>query len=120
MSTTRRMSSTRIMSTTCTMSTTRITSTTRIMNLNAILLSLSLTLFLAACHAASQAPAPDFLAQDIDSAVSPGTDFFEYANSGWIKRTPIPASESGWGVGNMVEEDIYQRLRKISEKAAKN
>ena len=53
-------------------------------------------------------PAPDFLVQDLDTTVSPATDFFEYANGGWIKSTPIPAAESGWGVGNLVQEDIYQ------------
>ena len=78
------------------------------------------TLSLAACHNEEKQAAPDFLAQDIDSTVSPGADFFQYANGGWIKRTAIPASESGWGVGNMVEEDIYNRLRNISEKAAHN
>jgi putative endopeptidase len=44
---------------------------------------------------------PDFLAANIDKTMSPATDFFLYANGGWIKRTPIPASESGWGIGNM-------------------
>ncbi|HXD79645.1 MAG TPA: M13 family metallopeptidase [Puia sp.] len=79
-----------------------------------------LTISLAACHSNERPPAADFLAQDLDTSVSPGTDFFEYANGGWMKRTPIPASESGWGVGNMVEDDIYLRLRKISEAAASN
>ncbi len=75
-------------------------------------------LSLAACHnEEKQAPA-DFLAQDLDTTVSPGADFFQYANGGWIKSTTIPAAESGWGVGNLVQEDIYQRLRTISEKAA--
>src|SRR5580698_619735 len=78
-----------------------------------------LILSLTACHNnEDKQAAPDFLAQDIDSTVSPATDFFEYANGGWIKSTPIPAAESGWGVGNLVQEDIYQRLRNISEKAA--
>src|SRR5580692_12931956 len=80
-----------------------------------------LILSLTACHNnEDKQAAPDFLAQDIDSTVSPATDFFEYANGGWIKSTPIPAAESGWGVGNLVQEDIYQRLRTISEKAAHN
>src|SRR5580704_4271814 len=86
------------------------------MKLNGIFAVLLLSL--AACHnEEKQAPA-DFLAQDLDTTVSPGTDFFEYANGGWIKSTSIPAAESGWGVGNLVQEDIYQRLRTISEKAA--
>ena len=63
----------------------------------------------------------DFLSENLDSTVSPSEDFFMYANGGWIKKTPIPEEESGWGVGNLVQEDIYQRLRKINaDAAAKN
>lgn len=64
------------------------------------------------------APKQDILAMDVDSTVKPGDDFFAYANGGWIKRTPIPESESGWGIGNMVQEEIYTRLRKINEDRA--
>jgi len=61
---------------------------------------------------------PDFLAHNLDNTKSPATDFFTYANGGWIKRTPIPPEESSWGIGQLVQEDIYRRLRKISEDAA--
>src|SRR5947207_2632148 len=60
----------------------------------------------------------DFLAEDLDTTVSPVTDFFDYANGGWIKRNPIPADQSGWGIGNLVIEENLKRLREISEKAA--
>lgn len=60
----------------------------------------------------------DFLAANIDKTVKAGQDFFQYANGGWIKRTPIPASESGWGIGNMVQEEIYNRIHTINKKAA--
>jgi len=86
------------------------------MRINAILILAALSL--AACHNQEKQAAPDFLVQDLDTTVNPATDFFEYANGGWIKATPIPAAESEWGVGNLVQEDIYQRLRNISEKAA--
>jgi len=62
-------------------------------------------------------PTTDLLASHLDTTVSPTQDFFEYANGGWIKQNPIPASESGWGIGNLVEEEIYNRLRKINEEA---
>lgn len=75
-------------------------------------------LSLAACRNEEKPTPPDFLVLDLDTTISPSTDFFEYANGGWIKSTPIPAAERGWGVGNLVQEDIYQRLRDISEKAA--
>ena len=60
----------------------------------------------------------DFLTDNLDTTISPAQDFFQYVNGGWIKRNPIPPEESSWGVGNLVQEDIYSRLRKINEDAA--
>lgn len=65
-------------------------------------------------------PAHDILADDLDTTVRPGDDFFQYANGGWIKRTPIPAAESGWGIYNMVQDELYARLKKINEDAVKD
>jgi putative endopeptidase len=78
---------------------------------------LSLALITAACNHSDTAAKPDFLTADIDSTVRPGDDFFSFANGGWIKRTPIPAEESGWGLGNLVQEEIYHRLLKVNEDA---
>jgi putative endopeptidase len=74
---------------------------------------------IAACnnHSSKESSKPDILAADVDSTVRPGDDFFDFANGGWIKRTTIPASESGWGIGNMVQDDIYAKLKKINEDA---
>ncbi|MES2016473.1 MAG: M13 family metallopeptidase [Pseudomonadota bacterium] len=79
-------------------------------------------LLLALCGAASAAPAPstDFLAANVDRTANPAKDFFQYANGGWLKRNPIPASESSWGVGNVVQEQLYVNLRKINEEAARS
>jgi putative endopeptidase len=73
--------------------------------------------FFAACQPAEKKEAPDFLAADIDTTVNPAQDFFSYANGAWIKNNPIPSDQSGWGVGELVQEDIYNRLRAINEKA---
>lgn len=61
----------------------------------------------------------DMLASDLDTTVSPGTDFFEYANGGWLKKNPIPGDLSSWGIGQLVNEETLKRLREISEQAAK-
>lgn len=61
----------------------------------------------------------DFLAANIDKATPAGTDFFQYANGGWIKKTPIPSGESGWGIGNLVQEEIYNRILAINKNASK-
>ncbi len=72
----------------------------------------------AAAPTTPPAPHPDPLVSDLDSAVSPAVDFFGYSNGGWLQRNPIPASESGWGIGNVVRDEIYARMRKINEDAA--
>src|SRR5580698_10749020 len=73
--------------------------------------------FFSCDQSSSTKPDNDFLAADIDTSVSPAQDFFDYANGGWVKKTPIPSDESGWGVGNLVQEDIYVRLKNINQKA---
>ena len=60
----------------------------------------------------------DILAMNVDSTVKPGDDFFLFANGGWIKRTPIPESESSWGLAYMVQDEIYTKLKKINDDAA--
>ena len=63
-------------------------------------------------------PPPDFLRANMNMAVDPGVDFFEYANGGWLKAHPIPASESAWGIGNEVDDQLRTTLRQINERAA--
>ena len=53
------------------------------------------------------------------TSVRPGDNFFMYANGGWLKRNPIPAAYSSWGIGNVVGDDLRDRLKKISEDAEK-
>ncbi len=57
----------------------------------------------------------DVLATNLDRSVNPGEDFFAYANGGWLKRHPIPATESSWGIGSVIIEDLRLKLRSISE-----
>ena len=69
--------------------------------------------------AQTSAPATgDILVSNLDLSVDPGKDFFTYANGGWLARHPIPAEEAGWGIGNLVEEELYLKLRTINETAA--
>lgn len=59
----------------------------------------------------------DIIYKDLDTSVKPGDDFFRYANGGWLKKNPIPAAYSSWGIGNLVVDEIRDRLKTINEKA---
>jgi putative endopeptidase len=61
-----------------------------------------------------------YLAQFMDTTVSPRDDFFQYSVGKWLKEHPIPANERAWGIASVVQEETYQRLLSISEKAAAN
>lgn len=77
--------------------------------------------FTMVSNAQAVAPSPvtgDILASNLDISVDPGKDFFSYANGGWLARHPIPKEEAGWGIGKLVEEELYLKLRKINETAA--
>lgn len=89
------------------------------MHRQALVFSSLLITVLMACNQpgpATNAKA-DFLSANIDTTVSPADDFFQYANGGWIKKTSIPEAEGGWGIGNLVQEEIYTRLQKINTAA---
>jgi len=66
----------------------------------------------------AEQPAGDFLAANLNKAVDPAVDFFEYANGGWLAKHPVPESESAWGIGNEVRDQLYDTLRGLNEKAA--
>lgn len=54
----------------------------------------------------------------IDKTVTPGEDFYRFANGSWLKNNPVPASESRWGSFNQVAERNNLILRQILENAA--
>jgi len=83
------------------------------------LIGLLLAATLVSGGAGPSSPKPaDILRANIDDSVKPGVDFFDYANGRWLKNHPIPATESAWGIGNLVVQEIRERLRNISEKSA--
>ena len=55
----------------------------------------------------------------MDTSVSPGDNFFMYANGKWMKNTVIPDDQSGWGSFYTLYEDNLKKLKGIVEEAEK-
>jgi predicted metalloendopeptidase len=53
-----------------------------------------------------------------DPAISPGADFFAFANGAWIRDTPIPADRSSYGVSEQLQELADQRTADLIRAAA--
>jgi putative endopeptidase len=63
--------------------------------------------------------AGDPVIHNMDTTVKPGDDFFKYANGTWLRKNPIPAAYASWGIGNVVQEELRDRMKKINEDALK-
>ena len=81
---------------------------------------IALTIFTFSCKNKTQTALKDAVVSNIDTTANPADDFFQFANGGWLKANPIPASESSWGIGKVLQEDIYIKMKKVSENAAKS
>ncbi len=92
------------------------------MNVSSSALGLiGLTAVLVAGNAnATTAGSERFDPANFDTSVRACTDFFQYANGGWIKSNPIPDSYSRWGVDNEIGQHNLRLLKNLLEDAAAN
>lgn len=60
----------------------------------------------------------DPITTHIDSSISPGENFFMFANNGWFKKHPIPSSEKSNGIFQTIQDTINESVRKICESSA--
>ena len=51
----------------------------------------------------------------MNRAVSPKTNFFDYANGNWVKNNPVPKTESRWGSMNELDINNKKKLIEILE-----
>lgn len=60
----------------------------------------------------------DPLRSHIDTTVSPGMDFFQYANGRWFSEHPIPPSEASNGLWQVIQDTINEQIRNLCETSA--
>ncbi|NVB83413.1 MAG: M13 family metallopeptidase [Kofleriaceae bacterium] len=49
----------------------------------------------------------------MDTKVAPGNNFYQYANGGWLKNTPIPADKSNYGMFTVLSDRSDERTKEI-------
>ncbi len=54
---------------------------------------------------------------NMDTAVHPGDNFFQYANGTWLKNNPIPKSKTRWGSFNELDENNNSVLHSLLDSA---
>ncbi len=80
----------------------------------------ALLLLATAVLSAQSGPRSGIDRANLDPRCKPCTDFWRYANGGWLDRNPIPARFSKWGTFDVLTESNRERLRAILEAAAAN
>jgi endothelin-converting enzyme/putative endopeptidase len=71
----------------------------------------------AACATATLAAGVERSA--MDTAITPGDDFWTYANGAWVKSHPIPADRSSYGSAAILSEETAKRASDLIQDAAK-
>ncbi|MGN6546962.1 MAG: peptidase M13, partial [Aureliella sp.] len=86
-------------------------------------LSLSAALWCAGGSVELRSDEPRELGSGIDKAnisktLSPGSDFYEYVNEGWLKTTEIPPDRSNYGAFSVLEDETLAAVRTLIAEAA--
>ena len=83
-----------------------------------IFYALALTTVLHACVESDNPAVPTqkltgINIENLDVTVDPATDFYRYANGGWMKNNPLPAAYSRYGAMQKLSEANNERIRGI-------
>ncbi|HEX9164022.1 MAG TPA: hypothetical protein VF980_20110, partial [Thermoanaerobaculia bacterium] len=80
------------------------------------------TAILAACASqqtqtksptATALPSAGFSLSNLDRGANACTNFYQFANGGWLKSNPIPAAYSRWGNFSVVETANLEKMHTI-------
>lgn len=58
--------------------------------------------------------------KNMNTKVSPGENFFHYANGAWLDKTPIPSDQTRWGSFELLRDNTNNDLQKLLIEAGKN
>ncbi|HEX6661053.1 MAG TPA: M13 family metallopeptidase [Sphingomicrobium sp.] len=61
-----------------------------------------------------------FDAAGMDRSVTPGDNFYQFANGTWAKNTPIPADKSNYGMFTVLDDLSRERTRDVIQEEAKD
>ncbi|MEO8575505.1 MAG: M13 family metallopeptidase [Gemmatimonadales bacterium] len=78
----------------------------------------TLALPAAAFAQAAIKPGPPLKESDLDRSAKACTDFYQFANGGWLASNPVPAAFSSWGSFTELTERNNLVLRDVLESAA--
>ncbi len=82
---------------------------------------LALVALLAAACASPKAPQTPALSRaNLDTTCAPCTDFYQYANGGWLKRDTIPSAYPSYGAFFAVQDHNWDVLHEILDRDAKD
>lgn len=82
----------------------------------ASLMITGLTSILISCtmsHKKGLVKEPAIDLKNMDTTVSPGSDFYQYVNGNWMKNNPIPATKSRYGAFDKLDEDNDAKLHEL-------
>ena len=74
------------------------------------------------CSATPAGPSAEsgFDLGNLDNSVAACTDFYQYADGGWMAKNPIPAAYPSWGTFDQLRERNQEVMHQILESAAKD
>ena len=55
---------------------------------------------------------------NLDTSISPCSDFFQYVAGGWVEKNPIPETEPRWGKFNILIEENNEKLKYLLDSVA--